>query len=444
MSNDREPRPSELEDPEYHIVRPEQDRSAYSDAYYRSAPREGGTSYGYNPARYYTGGEPCGPHRGQIGIRALLALCLAAVIGAGVLGIGGLYLLSRDRREARQEGQNAISDEIYAQVSQDQDPEGPLTASAPPADAAAIPAEDIYAAACGQVVGIRSTDGRVTETGSGFIVTDDGYILTNYHVIETGYARGLPITVVTQEGTEYPAQVTGTESDSDLAVLKIEAEGLHPAAFGDADATAVGERVYTVGDPLGDLPYTMTRGTLSARDRQITIASNATVNMFQFDAAVNRGSSGGPLYNAYGQVIGVVTAKYAAAGVEGLGFAIPSSEAVAIANELITKGYVSGKAYLGLVLDNTYTPSVAQYYRRDPGAYVASVQEGSAAQQAGLQAGDVITAVDGAAIYSADGLVAAVKGYSAGDTAELTVNRSGEVLSLAVTFGQAVPEDAAS
>ena len=444
MSGDSDRRPFGQEESEYHIVRPERDRSAYSDAYYRSAPREGGASYGYNPARYYTDGEPCDRHRGQIGIRALLALCLAAVIGAGVIGICGLYLLSRDRREARQEAQDAISDEIYAQVSQAQDPEGPLAVAAAPADAQPVPAEEIYAAACGQVVGVSSTDGYITDAGSGFIVTGDGYILTNYHVIENGYRRGLPITVTTYDGAVYSAQVAGTESDSDLAVLKIEAEGLTPAPLGDPDAMAVGERLYTVGDPLGDLPYTMTRGTLSATDRQIATEANITVNMFQFDAAVNHGSSGGPVYNVYGQVIGVVTAKYAASGVEGLGFAIPADDACAIANELITRGYVSGKAYLGLVLDNTFTPAVAQYYRRDPGAYVASVQEGSAAQEAGLRAGDVITAVDSTPVSGADDLVAAIRGYSAGDQAVLTVCRDGDYLTVTVTFGEAVPEDTSS
>ena len=442
MSDDREQRPFGQEESEYHLVRPEQERSAYSDAYYRSAPREGGASYGYNPARYYTGGEDDGCHRGQIGVRALLALCLAAVIAAGVLGVGGLYLLSRDRQADRQAAQGGISEEIYAQVRQAQDPGGPLALAPQPEDAAPVPAEQIYADACGQVVAVSTTDGRTASAGSGFIVTADGYILTNYHVIESGYLRGLPITVSTYDGTEYTAQVTGTESESDLAVLKIQAEDLTPAVFGDDGAVAVGERVYTVGDPTGSLPYTMTRGTLSAVDRQIATEENTSVNMFQFDAAVNRGSSGGPLYNAYGQVIGVVTAKYAATGVEGLGFAIPAADACAIANQLIAKGYVAGKAYLGLVLDNTYTPAVARYYQGAAGAYVRSVEEDSAAMAAGLQPGDVITAVDDTAVFSADDLVAAVREYSAGDKAALTVCRGGDYLTVTVTFGEAVPDDA--
>ncbi len=439
MNDDRDQRPFGQEGSEYHIVRPERERSAYSDADYRSAPRGGEVSYGYNPAHYYAGGEDDNCHRGQIGFRALLALCLAAVIAAGALGIGGLYLLTRDRREARQAGQGGLSDELYAQVRRSQDVEGPLAPVPAEGDAQPLPAEDIYIAACDQVVGVSTAGGQTANTGSGLIVTGDGYILTNYHVIESGYLQGLPITVATYDGTEYPAQVAGTESESDLAVLKIQADGLEPAVFGDAEAVSVGERVYVVGNPMQNLPYTMTRGTMSAQDRQIATEAHVTTNMFQFDAAVNRGSSGGPVYNAYGQVIGLVTAKYAATGVEGLGFAIPAADACAIANELITKGYVSGKAYLGLVLDNTFTPAVAQYYRQKPGAYVASVQADSAAEAAGLRAGDVITAVDGAPVDSADALVAVIRGYKAGDSAELSLYRGEDELTISVTFGEAAP-----
>ena len=439
MNDDRDQRPFGQEESEYHIVRPERERSAYSDADYRSVPRGGESSYGYNPAHYYAGGEDDNCHRGQIGFRALLALCLAAVIAAGVLGIGGLYLLTRDRREARQASQEGLSDELYAQVRRSQDVEGPLAPVPAEGDAQPLPAEDIYIAACDQVVGVSTSGGQTASTGSGLILTSDGYILTNYHVIESGYLRGLPITVATYDGTEYPAQVAGTESDSDLAVLKIQADGLEPAVFGDASAVSVGERVYVVGNPMQDLSYTMTRGTMSAQDRQIATEANVTTNMFQFDAAVNRGSSGGPVYNAYGQVIGLVTAKYAATGVEGLGFAIPAADACAIANELIAKGYVSGKAYLGLVLDNTFTPAVAQYYRQQPGAYVASVQADSAAEAAGLRAGDVITAVDGAPVDSADALVAVIRGYKAGDTAKLSLYRGEDDLTISVTFGEAAP-----
>ena len=296
--------------------------------------------------------------------------------------------------------------------------------------------EDLYAMACGQVVAVVSTSPQGGSlTGSGIIVTADGYILTNYHVIQTGVLRGWPIGVLTFSGNVYQAQLVGAETDSDLAVLKVDAQGLPAAELGDSDALAVGQRVYAVGNPTGELNFSMTRGVISARDRLVTTGESTLANMLQFDAAVNSGSSGGPVYNAYGQVVGVTTAKYAADGVEGLGFAIPSADACAIANQLITKGYVSGKAYLGLTLQSV-TPSAARYFDMPEGAYISAVEAGSNAEAAGLQPGDIVTAVDGQAVASADELVALVRTYQAGETARLTVSRAGESIDVDVTFGE--------
>lgn len=420
------------EDPEYHIVRPERERSAYSDAYYRTAPQEGRTPYGYNPARYYAG-EDSSCHRGQLGFKTVLALCLVCVTAASLLGAGGLYLLSRDLRGQRARAEAAP--EFYAEAQQEQEVSGPLTLTSA-ADAPVLSGEDLYAIACGQVVAVTAEGGQSGSlSGSGIIVSADGYILTNYHVIQPGVLRGWPLKVSTFAGEEYDAQIVGAESDSDLAVLKVEAQGLAAAVLGDSDALAVGQTIYTVGSPTGDLPCTMTRGIVSAQDRDILLADNVTASMFQFDAPVSRGSSGGPVYDLYGQVVGVTTSKYSASGVEGLGFAIPIADACAIANELITKGYVSGKAYLGLTLDS-FSPAVARYFHTDPGAFVSAVQPGSAAEAAGLREGDIITAVDGQTITDADGLVAAVRNYKAGDTAQLTVVRDGETITVPVTFGE--------
>ena len=436
MDKDRDALPENGQQPQADRVPPEEERSAYSDAAYRSAPREGQDCYGYNPARYYAGTEQTG-HRGQMGMKALVALCLLMVIAAGALGVGSLYVLSRDRRQAQSAARADTAADFYAEAAQVQDgDDGPLVLSGP-ADAAPMSGEEIYVLACGQVVAVSAGSG----SGSGIIVSSDGYILTNQHVIEPALARGQTVTVAVFSGQRYAAQVLGTEADSDLAVLKIDAADLTPAVLADSDGLTVGQTVYAVGCPLEDLPYTMTRGVVSARDRRIATGENVAANMFQFDAAMNRGTSGGPVYNDRGQVVGVATAKYAASGVEGLGFAIPSADACRIANELITKGYVSGKAYLGLVLDGTYTPAVARYYRRQPGAYIRSVQPDSAAETAGLLAGDIVTAVDGAAVSDADALVAIIRGYKAGDTAKLAVWRGGGTLEVSVTFGEAVPAE---
>ena len=434
MNEGPDRRSQDREDSEYHIVFPERERSAYSDAYYRAAPREGSTPYGYNPSRYYA--DPAaGSHRGQISLKATLALCLASVVVAAALGVGGIYLLTRDRLLPR----SAEQGDVLLPDSQEEaeEPAGPLTTVPVPAGAEPLAGEDIYALACGQVVGVAATNTRGGSlSGSGIIVSADGYILTNYHLIQNGVLYGWPITVDTFTGEQYAAQIVGAEPESDLAVLKVEVQGLSAAVLGDSEALTVGERIYAVGNPTGDLPCTMTRGVVSARDRRITTAENVAANMFQFDAAVNNGSSGGPVYNIYGQVVGVATAKYTAAGVEGLGFAIPIADAIDIANQLITKGYVSGKAYLGLLLDSV-TPAAALYFDLPAGAYVRAVEAGSAAEAAGLRPGDVITAVDGTAVTNADELVAAVRAYRAGDAAQFTVIRSGSSLTVSVTFAEA-------
>ncbi len=437
-------RDNRISDPDSPV--PEQSRSVYSDAYYRSAPQSGRTSYGYSPARGYP--QQDGGHRypGQMGLRGILTLCIVCILMASAVGVGGMYVLSRSR-PAYDAGTSAASD-FYARARASQPADDmPLAIQKPGAGAQPMTAEQIYPMACRQVVGVSTSEavqnvfGQVISTGvagSGVILSQDGYIVTNYHVIERSYNTGQPISAVTCDGASYPAQVVGVESESDLAVLKIEAPDLEPAALGDSDMLTVGQTVYAVGNPLGELTYTMTSGIVSALDRRIAISEDMAVNMLQFDAAVNSGNSGGPLYNAYGQVVGIVTAKYSAGGTEGLGFAIPIADACYIANELITRGYVPGKAYLGLRLTNV-SPSAARYFGMVTGAYVNDVVEGSCAAGAGLRRGDIITAVNGAAVRNSDDMVSQVRQYRAGDSAELTVYRDGAYIDVTVVFDEALP-----
>jgi serine protease Do len=182
----------------------------------------------------------------------------------------------------------------------------------------------------------------------------------------------------------------------------------------------------------------MTSGIVSALNRQITTDVNVTVNMFQIDAAVNSGNSGGPVFNVYGQVIGVVTAKYSQSGMEGLGFAIPIADAASIANDLITNGYVTGKAYLGLKL-TTVSASVAKYYNMVQGVYVYSVVSGSCAEAAGLRTGDIITAIDDTQVMTNTQLVQQVKNYRAGDSAVLSVYRDQNYITITVVFDEELP-----
>jgi serine protease Do len=310
-------------------------------------------------------------------------------------------------------------------------------------------AGDLYDMACEQVVGVTTqvtgtnlfgmpVSGAVT--GSGFIITPDGYILTNYHVIEDAYRAGVDVNVITHDGTRYPAQIVGVEADNDVAVLKIDASGLNAATLGSSDSLRVGDTVYAVGNPLGELEFSMTTGHVSAKDRRIvTDSSGESISMFQIDAPVNSGNSGGPVYNARGEVVGIVTAKYKSSGVEGIGFAIPINDAAAIAQDLLTSGYVTGKAHLGVVTNTKYNEMYAQYYGWPVGAYVDSVEKGGCAEKAGIEAGDIITRVGDYQVRRYDDLRSAIKRYSAGETVELDFYRSDASHTVSVTFDEDRP-----
>lgn len=307
--------------------------------------------------------------------------------------------------------------------------------------------DQLYAANLPSCVGITVSTtvnvfGQTTTSaasGSGFVITDNGYIITNHHVIEAATADGsVPITVTFHDGTSYPATLVGYEADNDVAVLKIVASGLTPATLGDSDKIVVGQTVMAIGNPLGELTYSLTDGLVSALDRLITTQDGATMNMLQTNCAINPGNSGGPLFNSFGEVIGITTAKYSTSSsgttVEGLGFAIPINDVKSIVTDLIEHGYVTGKPYLGIRVSNV--PTAAQQYGVAAGAAVESVSTGSCSEKAGLKAGDIITAIDDTAVDSSSALTAALSSYRAGDTAKLTVVRAQETLTLTITFDE--------
>ena len=321
---------------------------------------------------------------------------------------------------------------------QDEDSPGTLTNLT-----AGIPAQDIYDKALTQVVGI------VTETpglfgtqqgqsspisGSGFIISTDGYILTNYHVIELAHVNNLPLSVVLQDGTSYEAKVVGFEANNDVAVIKIDGTGLNPTLIGNSNDIRVGQTVYAVGNPFGDLVYTMTDGIVSALDRVVSVEGKS-INTFQFSAAVNRGNSGGPIYNTDGEVIGIVTAKVGRGNVEGIGFAIPINDAMNIAKDLIEHGYISGRPLIGITGQNV-SPSNAEHFGWKVGVYVRSVSPGSAAETAGIAVRDIIIGIGEDEIDSMEALRFSLRGYDAGDTTSITVWRDGEELVLSITFDE--------
>ena len=385
------------EDVTYHIVRPEAERS-YEDANFHPSDDAGST-----PPRYYTPNDDAWaekpkhkhhprkpktvrtPEQKRL-ITRIACLCLVCALLGGLGGGAIAGLITRSGRTGGSTASSSNGTLVTQPVSSD-----PSSASA------------IYSQACKQVVAITTE-----------------------------------VTYTTYDGTTYQATIVGVDEDNDIALLKIDASGVTPVTFGDSDSMAVGDTVYAVGNPLGELEFTMTSGMISALDRTITTSdgTDSGINMFQIDAAVNAGNSGGPVYNTSGQVIGIVTAKYSSSGVEGLGFAIPVNDAVAIANDLMKNGTVTDRAQLGITLQ-AIPSSAAQYYNMPDGAYVNSVNSGSCAEKAGLKAGDIITAIDDTTVSSGDALRSALRGYSAGESATLTVSRNGETLTLTVTFDRA-------
>ena len=308
---------------------------------------------------------------------------------------------------------------------------------------------EVYAAGVNSVVSINvtGTSGtnffgqpvRTASAGSGFVLTKDGYIVTNYHVVKDGET----VKVTMYNGDEYEAKYVGGDEDYDIAVIKVEATDLQPVTLGNSDNLNVGDHVLAIGNPLGELTFSMSGGMVSCVNRAINV-DGTPFNMIQTDASINPGNSGGPLFNQYGEVVGIVSAKYSSTGnesVEGLGFAIPINDVLAMIQDIMTNGYVTNKPYLG-VTAGTMTEQMAAQYRYDvtSGVFIYSVEEDGAAAKAGLKMGDVIVKVDDTDITSMEDLTVAKKQYSAGDTCTLTIYREGQETTVELTWG-AVPED---
>lgn len=270
--------------------------------------------------------------------------------------------------------------------------------------------------------------------GSGFVITEDGYILTNYHVIDGANS----IKVTFSDGKEYTATYVGGEEANDIAVIKVEATGLTPVVIGSSSDMLVGEQVTTIGNPLGELTFSETTGIISALDRTITMSDGNKMNMIQTDCAINSGNSGGALFNLYGEVIGITNAKYSGssgsgASIDNIGFAIPINSVRSIVDSIIEKGYVA-KPYIGVMVADV--SDEAKNYGTPAGAAVASVTEGGPADKAGLQTNDIITAVDGKEISGKSDLSSIIADHAAGDKLTLSVYRQGQTLTLTVEIGE--------
>ena len=277
-----------------------------------------------------------------------------------------------------------------------------------------------------------------TGAGSGFIISEDGYIVTNYHVIEGATA----IKVTLNNGETYDAKLVGGEELNDVAVLKIDGvSGLKPVVLGDSDDVVVGETVCTIGNALGSLSFSLTSGAVSATGRSVTMSDGTVMNMIQTDCTINSGNSGGPLFDSYGRVVGITSAKLSNNGdaskatIEGIGFAIPINDVIDIITDYMQYGYVTGRPYMG-ILNPSDTADYADRFGWPVGVYVNDVEAGSCAETAGIRRGDIITKIDDTEITGVSQLTSVKNSYRAGDTVRVEVYRSGEALTLTLTFDE--------
>ena len=378
--------------------------------------------------------------KNRMGLR-ICALALVFALLGGALGAGGViwYESSRGQTGTTSKNETAMlqgirENSVLSTVTVDTGKE--------------MTAAEVYAANVNSTVGITTSittnywgfQTTSAAAGSGFILTEDGYILTNYHVVENSNS----ITVAMYNGDTYDATLIGYDESNDVAVLKVDAEGLSPVVLGDSDNLNVGDSVVAIGNPLGELTFSLTAGLVSAKDREVTLSNSLTMDLIQTDCAINSGNSGGPLFNSHGEVIGIVSAKYSSGGnsssasVEGLGFAIPMDDVASMVSDLVKNGYVTGKPIMGISVADV-DESVTSY-GVPQGAIIRVVTPDLCGAKAGLQAGDIVTKIDNTDVTSASDLTSAIGNYKPGDKVTLTIFRSGETKTVEVTLEESTPE----
>ena len=365
-------------------------------------------------------------HRAAVKVTALI---LACAVAGGLAGWGGAAIAGSSSNSGKTTIQQSDRQPVTVQVKKvdGQTKMDPAT---------------VYASVVNSAVSINcsatSTNifGQTTQSassGSGFIITEDGYVVTNYHVVSGASS----VQVTLYNGDTYDAPGVGGDSDYDVAVLKINASGLQPVTLGESADVNVGDTALAIGNPLGELTFSMSQGIVSSCDRAINV-DGTPFNMIQVDCSINPGNSGGPLVNLYGEVVGIVSAKYSSYSsttVEGLGFAIPISDVRSIITDIMENGAVTDKAYMAITAGTMNEQMAAQFnINVTEGVFVYSVVEGGAGDKAGLRLGDVITKMGDKTLTSRQDLSAAMKGYRAGDTVTLTVYRGGQYIEVELTF----------
>jgi len=406
-------------------------------------------TYKQNEATYHTQPSSEGtpalyrPYKRGMSTKGVIAIILCCAILFGGIGFGSAWYLKETSTDGSPTVNNTPTDHTD-QVAAGQ-PQTDLSLKMAKGEEGALTIPQITEKSADSVVEI-TTETVETGTmlqqyissgaGSGVIITEDGYILTNNHVIE----GATNITITLRNGDTYSADLIGLDEQLDIALLKVEASGLSAASIGTSANLVVGQTVVAIGNPLGQLGGTVTDGIISALDRNITL-DGETHNLLQTNAAVNPGNSGGGLFDAQGNLIAIVVAKSGGEGVEGLGFAIPIDDVLAILDDLKEHGYVTGRVSLGLSIVEINNEQTAWMYRvNELGTYIYSISTNSSAAEAGLQPGDRIVAVNGTEIESYDDLKAFLKTVSVGDTLRFVVSRSGQPVEINVIAGEYVPE----
>ena len=395
---------------------------SYRPPYYQMPPR---------PAE-----EPWAPKKkkktGKIIGRVLCALLALAVL------VGGCTLSSFLTARSWQNYYNALLPGLVEQAVNDamadvQVPTAPGNTTNVTVTVDGVSASEIYEKNVNSVVAVTCEMNTGGSAGTGFIISEDGYIVTNHHVIEDAVA----VYVNMADGNQYKCQVVGSDATNDIAVLKAEVTGLTPVTIGKSSEVKVGDPVVAIGNALGELSFSLTGGYISGTDREIT-TDGTMINMLQTDVAINSGNSGGPLFNARGEVIGITTAKYSGtsssgASIEGIGFAIPIDDVIGMIGDLKDYGFITG-AYLGVSVSDV-NPE-AQAYGVPAGAYVHETVEGFCAAKAGMQAGDIIIWVEDHQISGLNSLTKVLRNYKAGDTVVVTVWREGRNVRLTLTLDE--------
>lgn len=396
----------------------------------------------------------------------IIIMCFVCAFVGGITGgvITGFFM--RDKNDSKDENVQPTS-AVYQNTTETEEKDETTTASAAdsttavaveinneeaiqsgtftssddkPSEDKVYTAKEIYENNVESVVSIEVRSAYNVGYGTGFIISEEGYIVTNYHVVDGADECYVSL----YDDSQYTAKIVGYEESNDIAVIKIEPKGeIHSLVYGNSSELSVGDPVYVIGNPLGDLTFTLTDGVVSALNRLIETEESVTINMFQTNAAVNSGNSGGPVFDEHGYVVGIASAKYASSSIEGLSFCIPIDDVRSMIDEIINIGYVSGKPLLGVSVCDREVANYGfiQSTRSINGAKIVAVGTGTAAEKYGLQTGDIIIRANGETVSSVSGLKTILSEFRSGDKINMTVSRNGSQTNITLVLDEYEPAD---